>query len=118
MARSKTTFKPGQSGNPKGRPPEGETARNWVSDFLEKDEKKAVEDWKKLSPSARWNIRVRLFDFKYPKLRAETLDMNIDGMSDQFAGKIIAEVLQKSIHDEVRFTSPDERGKDNTGDNS
>jgi len=39
-------------------------------------------------------------------------------MSDQLAGKIIAEVLTKTITDEVKYKSPDGGGKDGPADST
>ena len=54
-------------------------------------------DIKKLSPTARVNVILKLAEFFIPKLRATYLEADIDGISDQTAGRIISEVLKQSL---------------------
>jgi len=117
MRDDKGRFEPGSSGNPAGRPSgSSNKAKEWQDEFFDGDRDQAKEDWKKLSPGQRWQIRAKYWDFQFPKLRSEHVDLSLDSMSDQLAGKIIAEVLTKTITDEVKYKSPDGGGKDSPGD--
>lgn len=117
MARTKTSFKHGQSGNPKGRPPGISAEKAWFDEFFTGDQSLAKKDWQKLSPNQRWTIRAKSWDFRFPKLRSEYLDINLDSMSDELAGKIIAEVLTQTIKNEVKYKGSDGGENDPAGNN-
>ena len=120
--KTKTSYKIGQSGNPKGRPQgSSEAAKDWWDNFFDKDRPLIKCDWKKISPSLRMQLRFKYLEFQIPKLRSEHLDLNLDSMSDQLAGQIISTILQNKLIDEnheVKFRSPDGRGDDMPTDNT
>lgn len=69
-------FKPGQSGNPNGRPPKSETAedlRQMILKLLEGQKDQIARDLKVLKPKDRLNIVLRLFEFAVPKLQRREL---------------------------------------------
>ena len=103
---------PGVSGNPAGKPVGANSrAKEWQDEFFEADKTKAKEDWQELSAYQRWQIRAKYWDFQFPKLRSEHVDLNFDSMSDQFVGRILAEVLSKTIKNEVKYKETP--GRDN-----
>ena len=116
MARDKQgKWLQGSSGNPAGKRLRAlSKAKQWQDEFFERDKAKAKEDWEKLSPYQRWTIRAKYWDFQFPKLRSEHMELDIDSMNDQFCGKIVGEILTRTIIDgnnEIRLIGPDERGK-------
>ena len=118
MRDDKGLWLPGQSPNPKGRPAGSVSrAKQWQDEFFEGDRKKAIKDWDKLSASQRWTIRAKFWDFSFPKLRSEAVDLSIDGLSQEAQGKIVAEVLTKVIdeNEPIKLKSPDGRDNDTAG---
>ena len=88
----KTSFKPGQSGNPKGRPKGAtEAAKDWWDEFFDKDRPSIKDDWKKISPALRMQLRFKYLEFQIPKLRSQeiSLDMNY---SDEDIDRIATQV--------------------------
>jgi hypothetical protein len=78
-------------------------SREKLHEIYEKDLlKKFKEDLKKLSPRERVQAFLKLTEFFVPKLRSEHLQVDLDSVSDQMAGKIISEVLEQTIHDESK----------------
>ena len=123
MARNeKGQFEKGTSGNPAGKPVGSNSkAKEWQDEFFERDKAKAKEDWEKLSPGQRWQIRAKYWDFQFPKLRSEHVDLSFDQMSDAMAGRIISSILENKLIDEnneVKFRSPDAGQDDSPADNT
>ena len=74
--RDKTgKFKPGTSGNPKGRPKgagnkEAQVLRDKVKDLLEDNFDTIVDDLKALEPKDRVSAYLKLLEFSLPKLKS------------------------------------------------
>lgn len=54
MAKSSTSFKPGKSGNPKGRPPSGSAWSDILREIGEEVEKKSGQTYKELVGKRLW----------------------------------------------------------------
>jgi len=75
----KGQFTKGASGNPKGKPVGTPCmAREWLDKFIEGDREDAIIDWKALTAWQRWNVRTKFLEYQIPKLRAESVDLNVD----------------------------------------
>ena len=75
-------FKPGTSGNPKGRPKGAgnkgvQILRDKVKDLLEDNFDTIADDLKALEPKDRVSAYIKLMDFALPKLKA--IEAKIDG---------------------------------------
>lgn len=97
-------FKPGQSGNPAGRPPGSrnkttKVTRQLITDFLEEDQPQATKDWQKLSPWERWQMRTKLLEYTVPKLSRTETTLDVSKLSDEEVNRLF-DLALKSIENE------------------
>jgi hypothetical protein len=93
-------FKPGQSGNIKGRPPKAinKVARPLkmrISEFLDQRFNELPGIWSKLPPKEKARLFVDLLPFIMPKMTNVDLDMNFSQLSEQDLDMIIAKMMTK-----------------------
>jgi hypothetical protein len=79
-------FRPGQSGNPAGRPKGAadripRPTKQRLADFLADDFDLAIKDWQKLTPTDRWQRRPALYEFVLPKLARNSV-IDLGSMTD------------------------------------
>lgn len=89
-------FKPGQSGNPKGRPAgakdkAGRAAKATALEFIGAYFKtgQAQKDWKTMKPFERWSIICRLLSIVIPK--ETTSKISLAGMDPAEAARVVLE---------------------------
>jgi hypothetical protein len=91
----------GKTNNPNGRPkgiPNKITTdlRQWITNFLERETKQVLKDWKALEPKDRIALFEKLLKYALPTLQATSLTTDFDKLTDDQLD-IIIENLKKSI---------------------
>ena len=87
-------FKPGQSGNPAGKP-KGiinkvhNKLRESITAFLEDEFENVKKDFKDLEPKDRLKFYTDLMQYGIPKLQATSLEIDFDKMSEEQLDEII-----------------------------
>lgn len=89
-------FKPGQSGNPAGRPKgardkNGRAAKSTALAFIGEYFRtgQAQKDWQKLKPNERWHVICRLLSIVTP--RETTQRVSLGGMPPEDAARLVLE---------------------------
>lgn len=87
-------FKPGESGNPEGRPRgakdrKGRAAKTLALSFVKAyfDSGEARKDWRKMKPYERWSIICRLLSIVVPRDQR----INLAGMDPGEAARLVLE---------------------------
>ncbi|NLO04103.1 MAG: hypothetical protein GX126_17610 [Bacteroidales bacterium] len=96
----KGQFKPGQSGNPAGRPPKAinkisRPVKESVADFLTEKFEELPEIWQKLKPREQARLLIDLLPYVASKMQAVSLDANInfDALSETELDIIINKIF-------------------------
>ena len=93
-------YKPGQSGNPKGRPPKAlnKVARPLkmrISEFLDQRFNELPGIWDQLKPKERAQLFIDLLPYIMPKMTNIDLDMNFAQLSETDIDRIIEKLMNK-----------------------
>ena len=93
-------FKPGISGNAKGRPQgaKGKAStelRERIKTFLDGSFDDMQEDFKKLDPVQKLNFYERLLKFAVPVMSSQDLKMNFEDLSESQLDEIINRLINK-----------------------
>ena len=113
MAKNQTSFKKGKTGNNQGRPAgASNNVKDWWDDFFQQDRAKIQEDWDKISPSLRMNLRAKYWDYQMPRLRSDFLEVDFDGLSDKQYGQMMSEIFLKMAENEEARIKRDSEGNE------
>ena len=104
MARTKTSYKPGKSGNPQGRPPGAvnkvtEDMRSKIEGMLIEHFtlESIAEDLKAAKPHERLRFKLALIEYVLPKMRSTEMRLDIfENLSDNDLDKIIDGLINKT----------------------
>lgn len=104
MARTKGSYKPGQSGNPKGRKkgtPNKVTSdvREGIRAIVNDNHEQFIENLSKLKPFEFCKIYIDLFPYIAPRLRAVDLSFDLERLTEAELDLIINR-LKNSLTDE------------------
>lgn len=110
MARSTTTYKPGSSGNRRGRPPgKSEAAKRLtldrLADFLAKDfdddgDNGFARDWNELGAVQRMKVRTNLYEYILKKLsRSETV-IDVSKLSESEVDALLDTIRERAENDD------------------
>lgn len=107
-------FQPGNKYG-KGRPLGAENKlsvkqKKWLDGFLDGDFQMAEKDWQELSPSQRWNIRIKLLDFRIPRLRSEFVEADISTDDEEMVSNIATHIFKKALQDGAIIKYPADPG--------
>jgi len=97
-------FKPGQSGNPEGRPKgakdkANKEIRQKISDFIEANIDKIQSDINELEPEKRIRYFIQLLEYSIPKMRAIEADITeTESLTDTERNEIIKRMKQKYLY--------------------
>jgi len=69
--------------------------KQFIACFLEEEQGKASEDWQKLSPWERWQIRTRLYEYVAPKLARSETSLDISKLTDEDVNDLLNRALEK-----------------------
>ena len=94
-------FEQGISGNPEGRPKgtknkTGLQLRETITDFLENNFEKIVQDFHYLKPKDRVKLYCDLLQYGLPRLQAVQLETDFDNLSDSQLDQIIEELKRSA----------------------
>lgn len=100
------TFKPGESGNPEGRPKgtinkSSQQLRETISDFLLKNFDKIKEDFQDLKPRERSRLYCDLLRYGLPQLQAISLDIELEKLSDSQLDLIFERIQQSALQERM-----------------
>jgi hypothetical protein len=94
-------FKPGESGNPKGRPRGSKnivprSSKEKISSFLNTALDELPEIWKALKPREKSQLLRDLIQFEVPKLQSVAVEgeMNIKGMTNEQADLLAQRIYE------------------------
>ena len=79
--RRMAKYKPGESGNPVGRPKGAQNKdmidlRAWIKNFTERNMNQIEKDFKLLKPAERCTLYVKLLEFVIPRKREEEITIS------------------------------------------
>jgi hypothetical protein len=105
MARSTTSFKSGNSGNRRGRPPgKTEGAKRLtlekVADFLAKDfedDSKTgfLKDWQEVGATGRMKVRTNLYEYILKKLSRSEMIIDVSRLTDHQVDELLDTIQER-----------------------
>lgn len=93
-------FKPGSSGNAKGRPKGSankisDKLRKTITAFLSDNFKKITEDFHQLPARDRAKLYCDLLQYGLPKMQAVSMELGFERLSDEDLSEIIHQLIQQ-----------------------
>lgn len=93
-------YKPGQSGNPKGRPKGSKhratfELRERVKQLLDDQFDQVVDDLTNLDPKERVNAWLRLLEYALPKLQRTETTIDFSSLTDQQVDALIDQITKQ-----------------------
>jgi hypothetical protein len=90
MATTKTSFKKGEGGRPKGKPNKVTgNLREWINGFIEDNRQQIQADFKALEPKDRIMMFEKLLKYALPTLQATSLTTDFEKLTDEQLDEII-----------------------------
>lgn len=89
-----TAGNPGRRKGSKNKLPKKTKA--FIIQFLEGEQAQAENDWIKLSPWERWQLRARLFEFVTPKMSRSEASLDVSKLSAQEVDILLSRALEMS----------------------
>lgn len=86
---------PKTGGRKKGTPNKPKPYAQFLQEFMEEDKKLFMEDFKKLKPSERCEVRAKMMKFVAPTLA--TMDVNANVSSDDTALERIRKMSEEEV---------------------
>lgn len=94
-------FEKGISGNPEGRPKGANNKtslqlREMITDFLENNFQKVINDFEDLTPKDRVKLYCDLLQYGLPRLQAVQIETEFDRLTDSQLNEIINQITKKN----------------------
>lgn len=114
------TFKPGESGNPEGRPKgainkTSQQLRETITDFLTENFDKIKQDFHDLKPRERSRLYCDLLRYGLPQLQAISLDIELEKLTDAQLDSLFERIQQSALKERAErvgcSTNNDEDGQ-------